>query len=69
MATVDADPIDLRKTFVARGDTHIRYVNGLTCALRGFFFTTALVVGLDNAGYDRCYCYEHADDAQVALAA
>ena len=38
------------------------------CAVKQFNFTTAIVVGLDDVGYQRRYCYEHRGDAQAALA-
>jgi hypothetical protein len=41
---------------------------GQVCAVGRFNFTTAVVVGLSSAGYDRRYCYEHRADAQAALA-
>ncbi|MCY1224458.1 hypothetical protein D9M72_366160 [compost metagenome] len=39
------------------------------CAVKQFNYTTAVVVGLDDVGYQRRYCYEHRADAQAALAA
>jgi hypothetical protein len=39
------------------------------CAVKQFNFTTAVVVGLDEVGYQRRYCFEHLVDAQSALAA
>jgi hypothetical protein len=42
---------------------------GLLCAVKDFNFTTAIVVGMDPVGYQRRYCFEHAQDARHALAA
>ncbi|MDM0030384.1 hypothetical protein [Variovorax saccharolyticus] len=39
------------------------------CAIKNFNFTTAIVVGLDPAGYERRYCFEHGHEARAALAA
>jgi hypothetical protein len=50
------------------GYTDICVLRRQVCAVRGFNFTTAVVVGLDDVGYERRYCYEHRSDAQVALA-
>lgn len=52
---------------LASGYSDIRPVRGLLCAILRFNFTTALVVGLDDAGYQRRYCYEHREDARAAL--
>ena len=43
--------------------------NGPLCAIQRFSFTTAIVVGLCPAGYQRRYCFEHEEDARRALAA
>lgn len=51
------------------GYTEIRSLNDQLCAVRQFNYTFALVVGLDEAGYERRYCYEHHADAQAALLA
>ncbi|WP_285412941.1 hypothetical protein [Variovorax sp. efr-133-TYG-130] len=37
--------------------------------MKQFNYTTAVVVGIDDLGYQRRYCYEHRADAQAALAA
>jgi len=42
--------------------------DGKWCGIHRFNFTTGLVVGLDPAGYERRYCYEHEADAFQALA-
>jgi hypothetical protein len=41
--------------------------DGQLCAILRFNYTTALMVGLDPAGYERRYCYEHEHDAREAL--
>lgn len=51
------------------GYTEIRSLNDQLCAVKQFNYTTALVVGLDDVGYQRRYCYEHRSDAQAALLA
>lgn len=38
------------------------------CAVKTFAFTTALLVGIDPIGYTLRYCYEHAHEAEAALA-
>ncbi len=48
---------------------HIVVLDGTWCAIQRFNFTTAIVVGLDPVGYSRRYCYEHAEEAEIALAA
>ena len=52
---------------LASGYSDIRSTRGLLCAILQFNVTTALVVGLDEAGYQRRYCYEHRADARAAL--
>lgn len=53
----------------ANGYSCVRNLNKQWCALKQFNFTTALVVGLDDVGYQRRYCYEHWADAHTALLA
>lgn len=53
---------------MASGYTDICVLLGEVCAVKQFNFTTAVVVGLDDVGYQRRYCYEHRADAQAALA-
>lgn len=43
--------------------------DGQVCAVKGFAFTAALLVGIDPIGYSLRYCYEHASEAEAALAA
>lgn len=55
---------------IDRAAIHTRHRRaGQWCAVRRFNFTTAIVVGLDALAYSRRYCYEHAVDAETALAA
>ena len=57
-------------TALEAGDYHdLRAIGEVTCGIRRFNYTTAIVVGLGEAGYERRYCYEHKDDAQAALRA
>lgn len=41
--------------------------DGTVCGLHHQLFTCALVVGLNETGYQRRYCYERARDALSAL--
>lgn len=59
----------LAEVLSASGYTDIRVLQAQVCAVKQFNFTTAVVVGLDDVGYQRRYCYEHREDAQTALAA
>ncbi|MGF6527992.1 hypothetical protein [Variovorax sp. PvP013] len=69
VTTAQYGPDDLRALPLAAGFTDIRTVAALTCARQGLLFITALIVGLNEAGYEQRYCYEHGDGAWVALAA
>lgn len=42
-------------------------MEGVICGIKLFNYTTAIDVGLDEAGYERRYCYEHKEEAQAAL--
>ncbi|VTY23848.1 Uncharacterised protein [Xylophilus ampelinus] len=57
-----------RALLEAQGYREIAMRNDLVCAIKDFAFTTALLVGIDPIGYSLRYCYEHAGDAEVALA-
>jgi len=59
----------LFETLSASGYANICKLQGLVCAVKRFNFTTAIVVGLDDVGYQRRYCYEHGEDAVAALSA
>lgn len=65
-ATSAASPV-LVEMLSSSGYTEIRSLNDQLCAVKQFNYTTALVVGLDDVGYQRRYCYEHRADAQAAL--
>ena len=58
---------DLIKLLEIEGFTHIRVIDGKICGIKRFLFTTGLVVGLNEIGYDGRYCYEHRSDAVDAL--
>lgn len=62
MATPDLEQLR------AMGYADIRMLNGKCCAIAKFAFTTAIMVGISDWGYERRYCYEHHDDAAAALA-
>lgn len=49
--------------------TNLREVGHELCAAPPSLMTTALVLGLglSEAGYRRRYCYEHAEQARIAL--
>ena len=57
----------LTPMLLAAGCSDLRTLGQEVCGLKRFNFTTALVVGLDAAGYQRRYCYEHSADARAAL--
>jgi hypothetical protein len=66
-----ATPLDESKWIQALRDKGYSQVcgrAGRTCAIYRFNYTTGLLVGLDPVGYERRYCYEHAQDADRALA-
>ena len=73
MVSAAAHPVDLdhpwAKSLQAQGYSGICQRDGLLCAIKRFNFTTAIVVGLDPVGYQRRYCFEHAEEAERALAA
>lgn len=58
-----------RALLEAQGYRHAVVRNGQVCAVKEFTFTTALLVGIDAIGYSLRYCYEHAGEAEAALAA
>ena len=57
-----------RALLEAQGYRHVMLRGGRVCAVKGFVFTTALLVGIDPFGYTLRYCYEHAAEAEAALA-
>lgn len=46
----------------------LKNVGDQLCGVSVFAFTFGLVVGIDECGYERRYCYEHYEDASNALA-
>jgi hypothetical protein len=58
------------RTYIAEnGYTNVKEMpNGSLCALLPFAFTWGLVVGLEEHGYSRRYCFEHFEDALESLA-
>ncbi len=60
---------ELWSTLEAAGYDDLRAINGVICGIRRFNYTTAIVVGLDEAGYELRYCFEHKEDAKAALRA
>lgn len=58
-----------RALLESQGYRHVTLRNGRVCAVKDLVFTTALLVGIDPIGYSLRYCYEHADEAEAALAA
>jgi hypothetical protein len=57
----------LLQTLSKSGYTHVRRLGNTYVGLLKFSYTVGLVIGLDAIGYERRYCYEHADDAIRAL--
>lgn len=60
---------DLTSVLLEAGYSDLRNLGREVCGIKRFNFTTAVVVGLDFAGYQRRYCYEHEADARAALLA
>lgn len=55
------------KDFLERdGYVSVELKNGKVCGLYHFMFTVAIVVGIDNTGYECRYCY---NDITVAIGA
>lgn len=59
----------LLRDLADRGYREVRPLQGQFCGLLPFMYTTGLVVGLGDSGYQRRYCYEHLADARAALEA
>lgn len=57
----------LTESLTAMGYTDLCEVAGQPCGLYRFMFTTGLMVGIDEHGYSRRYCYEDEQDAREAL--
>lgn len=66
-ATSESRSSDLTSMLIAAGYSDLRTLGREVCGIKRFNFTTALVVGLDAAGYERRYCFEHDADARAAL--
>jgi hypothetical protein len=58
---------DLNDRLLAFGYTDLKTINGKTCGLCRFLFTTGLMVGLNEVGYECRYCFERHKDALAAL--
>lgn len=63
-----AVPHALEAFLSEQGYRELRLIGATVCGLHRYNFTVGLVVGLSFEGYQRRYCYEHQDDARVALA-
>jgi len=66
LAKIDGASSSLIEVLSSSGYTEIRSLNNQWCAVKQFNYTTAVVVGLDEVGYQRRYRYEHQADAQAA---
>lgn len=51
----------------SEGYTDLKIINGKICGIHRFIFTTGLVVGLDEIGYEGRYCYETKSEALTDL--
>lgn len=58
---------ELHQYLSQNGYTDLREIGGKLCGLSKFMFTTGLVVGLDQHGYELRYCYENEAEARAAL--
>ncbi len=59
---------ELNAFLLEQGYRELRVAGTAVCALHRFNFTMGLVVGLSFEGYERRYCYEHLEEARLALA-
>ena len=57
----------LLDTLERNGYSHVGVYDGKVCGLHQYAFTWAIVVGLDEFGYERRYCYETYDEAFISL--
>lgn len=55
--------------FLAAGISDLRILGSEVCGILRFNFTTAVVVGLHDVGYERRYCFDHSADARSSLLA
>jgi hypothetical protein len=51
-----------------QGWRNCAFIDGVLCCVQPFAVTWGIVVGIDEFGYQRRYCYEHATDAFAAFA-
>ena len=51
----------------SQGYDEFRYRKEKLCAIHSFIHTTAIVVGLSDLAYEHRYCFEHRNDAILAL--
>lgn len=59
---------DLKKHLQNEGYTDLKEIPGRgICGIQRFMFTTGLVYGIQNKGYDGRYCYKYRWDAVNAL--
>lgn len=58
---------ELAAALEAGGYDELRTIGDVICGIRRFNYTTAIVVGLDEVGYERRYCYEHKDDVLISI--
>lgn len=57
----------LEAFLLEQGYSELRPIGGVVCGLHRYNFTTGLVVGLTFECYERRYCYEHGEEALMAL--
>ncbi len=69
MDSLKRSSTELVAALEAGGYDDLRTIGEVICGIRRFNYTTSIVVGLDEAGYERRYCYEYKVDAQAALRA
>lgn len=59
-------PQDLEELLQDENYWDFQYKDGKICALQRFFFTVAIVVGIDESGYSHRYCYHNLLEAVTA---
>jgi hypothetical protein len=60
-------PDELKLFLQSQGYASLSERGAKLCGLQSLMFTTGLVVGLEERGYERRYCFEHLRDAASAL--
>jgi hypothetical protein len=65
---ISAEHLALIEALAPQGYSGFRVCGGELCALHDYFTTRAIVVGLDEIGFKRRYCYQDRDEAIRALA-